>query len=320
MHPWYVPIEAETIRRLYLDDRLTTSQIAAVVGCSEMTIRRRLQRFGIRPRRRGPAAKRYDSVLRWTPALAYAVGLIATDGNLSRDGRHLAIPSKDLALLQCLRRCLGLTNGITRYRSGRGGMYYKLQWSDRVLYDWLGSIGLTPAKSLTLGALAIPNEYFADFFRGCIDGDGSIITYTDRYHAAKNPRYVYERLYVKIVSASCPFATWLRALVHELTGANGDLTVRRPLHPHHHPIWCLRYAKKESLRVLGWMYYAPNIPCLVRKRAIAERFISRLDPEYSEPGEWRNLATADDSKSSARKGVGVQIPSPLPTTYIDGLV
>jgi len=37
--------------------------------------------------------------LKWTPDLAYAVGRIATDRNLSRDGRHLAIPSKDYDLL-----------------------------------------------------------------------------------------------------------------------------------------------------------------------------------------------------------------------------
>lgn len=320
MHPWYVPIELEKLRRLYVDDCLTTGQIAAVIGCSEITVRRRLQQIGVRRRRRGPAAKRCESVSRsWTPALAYAVGLIATDGNLSGDGRHLSLPSKDVDLLECLRRCLGLTNRITQFRSGHGGIYYKLQWSDRVLYDWLKSIGLTPAKSLTLGALAIPNDYFADFFRGCIDGDGSIITYTDRYHAMKNPRYVYERLYVRIVSASYAFVTWLRTVVHEITGANGDLTVRRPLHPHHHPIWSLRYAKKESLQIVGWMYYERDIPCLDRKRAIAERFLLRLDSEYSDSGGvakfWRN---APHSKCGAREGLGVRVPSPLPTR-IDGL-
>jgi hypothetical protein len=62
-----------------------------------------------------------------------------------------------------------------------------------VLYDALLTIGLTPAKSLTLGPLAIPDDYFPDFFRGCIDGDGSVLVYTDRYHAAKNERYVYRR-------------------------------------------------------------------------------------------------------------------------------
>ena len=38
------------------------------------------------------------SPLAWTAELAYAVGLITTDGNLSSDGRHLGIPSKDREL------------------------------------------------------------------------------------------------------------------------------------------------------------------------------------------------------------------------------
>ena len=67
-------------------------------------------------------------------------------------------------------------------------------WYDRSLYEWLFEIGLTPAKSLTLRPVSVPDEYFADFFRGCIDGDGTILIYTDRYHARKCERYVYERL------------------------------------------------------------------------------------------------------------------------------
>jgi len=42
------------------------------------------------------------------------------------------------------------------------------------------------------------------------------------------------------------------------------------------PISVLRYAKAESIRVIRWMYYAPDVPCLARKRAKAERFLSPL--------------------------------------------
>ena len=50
----------------------------------------------------------------------------------------------------------------------------QLSWRDRALYVWLSEIGLTPAKSLSLGPLAVPDQCFADFFRGCIDGDSSV--------------------------------------------------------------------------------------------------------------------------------------------------
>jgi hypothetical protein len=139
------------------------------------------------------------------------------------------------------------------------------------MHAWLRSIGLTPAKSLTLGPLAVPDEYFADFFRGCIDGDGSILVYTDRYHAAKNERYVYQRLYVSLVSASRPFPEWIQMTVGGLLGVSGVIETKTT--PARRPVWLLRYAKRDSIRLLHWMYYTPSVPCLARKRAKAEQFM-----------------------------------------------
>lgn len=58
------------------------------------------------------------------------------------------------------------------------------------LYDWLLDIGLYPNKSHTLGKLKIEHRFFNDFLRGYLDGDRSIIVYTDDFHAEKNPDYV----------------------------------------------------------------------------------------------------------------------------------
>ncbi len=198
------------------------------------------------------------------------MGLIATDGNLSIDGRHLAIPSIDLELLESIKSCLGLTNAITRQKSERSHIH-RLQWGDRLFYGWLVSLGLTPRKSRTLGPLAIPDEYFADFFRGCIDGDGTVLVYTDRYHVPRNRRYVYERLYVSLVSGSRLFVEWVQATIQRLTGAGGaiHLQIKRG----HQPIHVLRYAKRESIIVLRWMYYSLDVPCLARKRAKASPFL-----------------------------------------------
>lgn len=166
MHPWYVSVDREELRRLYVDERHTTTEIAALLGCGPTTVRRRLDHFDIATRSRGTDPVRWlrRPVIAgktrgiWSPALAYAVGLIATDGNLSGDGRHISIPSKDFDLLECLRQCLGLTNRIGQTRSGRGDLYYKLQWSDRVLYHWLEGIGLTAAKEPHLGRSGRPQR------------------------------------------------------------------------------------------------------------------------------------------------------------------
>jgi hypothetical protein len=285
MHGSFVPIDKETLKRRYVDERLTASEIAHKVGCGVTTIFRRLERFGIAARVRGPrpGRERTPCPITWTPEWAYEVGLIATDGNLSPTTGRLSIMSNDVDLLESVRRSLDVVAPIRPHRGEYGHRCHRLAWNDRGVYDWLVGLGLTPAKSLTLGALAVPDEYFADFLRGCIDGDGSIVTYADRYNTFKNPAYVYTRLFVSIVSASPRFVDWLRVNILRLRGLSGSVTVKR--RSGRRDIWCLRYAKRESLAVLRWMYYAPDVLCLARKRRIAADFlIARPSPHSRRPG------------------------------------
>lgn len=273
-----VSTDVELLRRFYVDARLTAEEIAARIGCAPITILRHLRRFGIPTRPRGPLlqSKTLNGHIRWSANLAWAVGLIATDGNLSRDGRHMTVTSVDRDLLETLRVCLSLSVAITPHYGGRGRRGLRVQWGDRHFYDWLVGIGLTPAKSLTLGPLGVPDAVFADFLRGCIDGDGSITTYIDRYNTFKKPTYVYTRLFVSLVSASPRFLEWVRATVRRLVGLSGHLTVKRS--PLHNDLWCLRYAKRESLALLRWIYREPDRPGLSRKRNVAARFLLPLDP------------------------------------------
>ena len=267
------------LRKLYVTQGLTIEGVAAHFGLATTTISRRLRDFGIGARPRGPVSKTRSARegIEWNTDLAYTVGLIATDGCLSGDGRHLSIVSKDIDLLQTVRRSLHLTARITPTMSGYGIRCHRLQWADRTLYRWLLDTGLMPAKSLKLGVIAVPDDWFRDFLRGCIDGDGSITTYTDRYNVFKRPTYIYTRLFVKIVSASPRFVEWLRTTVRRLHGPTGHVTIRRS--PGRSDLWCLKYAKGESLSILRWMYYAPDVPCLLRKREIAEAFLPmRLPP------------------------------------------
>ncbi len=166
MHRAYVPIENALLWQLYVEERLTAEAIAARIGCSPITILRRLRTYGIRARSRGPLqqGKTLNGNLTWSANLAWSVGLMATDGNLSGDGRHVSLVSKDRQLLETFRACLNLHGAIAPHRSGHGRCGLRVQWSDRRFYDWLIGIGLTPAKSLTLGPLAVPDECFVDFF------------------------------------------------------------------------------------------------------------------------------------------------------------
>ena len=208
----------------------------------------------------------------WTPKLAYAVGLLTTDGNLSKDRRHLTLRSSDRGLLEVFRSCLAIRNNkISRtWNDGYAKRpCYRIQFSNVQFYDWLLTIGLTPAKTHTLEALKIPDEYFRDFLRGHLDGDGSIISYEDSYNTFKNPKYVYTRLWVKFCSASRPHVAWLSDTTSGLLGIRGHLNRANRTGN----LWCLKFGKHDSIKLLAWLYHDPSVPCLKRKREIAEKFI-----------------------------------------------
>src|SRR3989344_2477009 len=119
--------------------------------------------------------------------LWYVVGLIATDGNLSKDGRHISIVSKDNIFLRKVRKALLLKNKIGFKANGihPEKIYSVLQIGDKKFFNFLLSIGLIPKKSLILDKLSVPKNYFTDFLRGVIDGDGTIVSWVHKSNGNK---------------------------------------------------------------------------------------------------------------------------------------
>jgi len=224
-----------------------------------------------------PRTRLPDKDFEWTPGLAYVVGLLTTDGNLSKDGRHITMRSSDIQLLKTFKRCLGLPCKIVRSRNERWAKKpcYRIQFSNVQFYRWLLKIGLFPAKTYTIGTLNIPDKYFQDFLRGHLDGDGQVWTYKDRWNTFKNPKYVYTRLWTRFLSASKTHIQWLRESIARLIDIKGHVWERKISKPNQTTsIWEVKFAKKDSIKLLSWLYYSPDVPCLIRKRKIAEKFIS----------------------------------------------
>ncbi len=168
-----------------------------------------------------------NNPIKWTRELAYATGLITTDGSLSIDGRHIVLTSTDKKLLNTCLRCLKKSNKISSNPISKLSKQpaFRIQIGDVALYKWFLDIGLFPNKSLHLGSLAVPDRYFSDFLRGHLDGDGSIIHYVDRYLTKQNPKYVYDRLFVYFRSASKKHVQWIQSRVFKLIHICGSLNV-----------------------------------------------------------------------------------------------
>lgn len=223
-----------------------------------------------------PKRKLPDKNFKWTAQLAYAIGLITTDGNLSKDGRHITMRSSDIQQLKTFKKCLALSTSIKKSKNDGWAKKpcYRVQFSKVQFYRWLLKIGLSPAKTHTIGKLKIPNKYFKDFLRGHLDGDGSIVTYIDKYNTFKNPKYIYQRIYTSFRSVSKKHIEWLRSKIIHLIKIKGFLIEQKLTKSYQtSSLWTLRFAKKESLKLLSWIYYDSSVPCLERKRKIAKNFI-----------------------------------------------
>jgi len=191
---------------------------------------------------------------KWRPELAYAVGLVASDGHLRKDNKGICFVSKDRELIDKFRESIALKK--EPYRSGRGGTtkknYWTVQFKSRNFHDFLVSIGVTPKKSKTIKAVQVPNSYFADFLRGLFDGDGTFWTTWDK----RWPRsFVY---YLGFSTASPSFVRWLKKRIAD------QFKVKGYIH-NGDGVFTIRYVKGDSRKLFKAMYYRKGLLYLSRK-------------------------------------------------------
>lgn len=208
---------------------------------------------------RGPKPQHVDTT--WTPELAYVVGIFASDGNLGKDGMYLNVTSRDKIILSTVLRVLDREHiRIGRKSNGSGSYAHCVQLKSVVLHAWLVSIGLTPNKSKTIGALDVPDRYFFDFLRGVWDGDGSIYAFWDtRWRSS----YVY---HLEFTSGSSAFLHWVQNTTTRLVNVRGHIGASSAARAMY-----LRFAQKDSRTIFKQMFPRRDIPHLPRKFTKAQK-------------------------------------------------
>ncbi len=169
--------------------------------------------------KRGPKPK-YIVSTKWRSGLAYAVGLLASDGCLSCDGRHIGLTSVDIDQLENFNKALGVkfNIGYKNRNSKSSNVAYRVQISSVLFYGFLETIGFTKNKSLTIKKINLPDKYFFDFLRGLFDGDGYSYSYWDKRWASS---YMF---YIGFCSGSVVFVDWLREKIFDLVKIEGHIT------------------------------------------------------------------------------------------------
>lgn len=205
--------------------------------------------------------------IKWSPKFAYAVGLLTSDGCLYSDRRHISFTSKDLVLAKEFKKALGLNVKIGKKRRksklDSESEYYHVQFGDVLFYNFLLTIGLTPAKSKTIGTVVVPDGYFFDFLRGCFDGDGTFYSYWDKRWKSSH------MFYLEFISASKKHIDWLQLSLKSKLEVRGHISSDSKKSTYQ-----LKFAKKEALVIIGAMYYNRKVVCLPRKRLKIEKAVA----------------------------------------------
>ena len=207
-------IDRAVLKMLYIEQSKSISDIAEILSCSRQFIHKKMKEYKIEGRTKTDARKLaldagkffYDKKLEngdtervfirkhkindnffssWSDKMAYVLGVIYTDGNISYNQAphakkkylRLSVAQKEPEILDKILLLMDSDYPI-RKRTVKDGFkvseinYFDIQ-NDLLCSDLI-KLGVTPKKSLTVKFPNIPEPYIRHFIRGCWDGDGSI--------------------------------------------------------------------------------------------------------------------------------------------------
>jgi hypothetical protein len=112
--------------------------------------------------------------------MAYVLGFFTADGSMYKTmrGTHfIEFQITDRELLLQVQKTLGSNHKISDrgIRSNHRKKIYRLQIGSKAIFESLIDLGFMQNKTNIVRLPTIPREYFCDFLRGYLDGDGNIM-------------------------------------------------------------------------------------------------------------------------------------------------
>jgi YHS domain-containing protein len=198
-----------------------------------------------------------NNPIKWSFDIAYLTGLIVSDGTLHRKKPRIGFTNSEFELIEYVRDIVESEITGKTYKpiksSRDGSVWWNYRFTSRRYYYFLQDIGLTPNKSLSITELDIPDQYFADFLRGEIDGDGGFNEWLTNFQCS-------------IASGSKEFLLWLLDKTKELIEVNGGW-IREGDN-----VYELGFAINDSIKIAEYIYYADR-PKLARKYRVVEKYL-----------------------------------------------
>ena len=186
------------------------ADIARENHCSRQTVYRLIKKYGISTRNRSESrikaleAGKFKGKERrhineaffehsnWSPAMAWILGLLFSDGNLKKNKPEFRLSQRNQEGLQKVLNLMSSSHTIAvkekkSYKGVISGKIYSFEVWNKKLYNDLLNLGLIPAKSTEMKFPEVPPKYMNHFIRGLYDGDGSF--YINRFDGAIISQY-----------------------------------------------------------------------------------------------------------------------------------
>lgn len=201
--------------------------------------------------------------------MAYILGLLASDGNVSKKENLVAIQllSSDKEILEKISQVTQNERPLETYiRKTTGHKITSFRVWSKIWKDDLAHYGIIPEKTFKLTPpCLLNNKYNIDFIRGYFDGDGSI------YYLKKS-----NRVFVDIVCASKNMIDW----IHDILVNQYHIIINRPLietRPNGTKMYKIRIGSKEEIKKLYHLFYHNNVNNLLFLNRKKEKFCSLLN-------------------------------------------
>lgn len=159
----------------------TCVDIASELGVSDFSIRTMMDRHDKKRRSNSESVRRIDLDETVFESLTrdsmYWLGFLGADGNIHGHNIKVELHPQDIDCLEKFKQFMKSGHSV---RETKKGKYVAFTFSSPRVAKSLARFGVTPNKSLTF----TPYEYCAnnaDFWRGMIDGDGTIRICKDGY-------------------------------------------------------------------------------------------------------------------------------------------
>lgn len=246
-------------------DGIPTTALARQYNVSATAINGLLQRRDIERRSRSEAARRCElnenAFNAITSESAYWIGFLMADGSISyrKEGSpqiSLVLAEKDKKHIEKFRDFLGSTHSIIAVTNMVNGTQYnsfRLSIRSTQLVDDLSKYGVLPKKSLSAKVNILESN--ENFWRGVIDGDGSIGLYK------AGPM-------LRLIGSLPLMQQWLTFIETCTSGCN--VTVRR-----HKSIYQVSLCYRYAIQMLNILYCNAPI-ALERKSKIAQKIIRQF--------------------------------------------